>query len=1495
MDRERSGVIQDAASRKNSVFLFNFIRSITLMKALKRGWRGFAYKILPKAFNVIVIFGLIFQPVGPAGISSTARAIESDATDVVTADEPASVAPEEEAEPEPEAKPEEKPAPVVEEKEAVPVVSEESLEEAPAVPVVVAPVDEPETLPATEEVPAVEETVPGVVPADPVETPAAEIVPSEVDTPEVEQNGSKPDTNTEDLSGQVCLSDSADIKTSSADDWSVDEKAGKTETKEKVSLGVTYEFPLDRDVRVTFTCLPKNESLRASLSIERILASDIDLPAGVSVVGGYAYDIATKGMDNGDFKYDLVLPKSAGIDDADVVYVEKSADEVRGADLSESDLKEVDKDDVKNKADSLEAADLDHFTTFFVATYSDVSFDVEKGSYYQGETVYAKASGFNANKFYRIAVNPPGDNNSSYITGCFNPSSSDDILTGTYSLPSNAATGNNNWKVELMEFDYDDCHDIDIQKRSEDKFSVLTPPYTPTRICHATGSESNPFNVITPNTAGILMGHVGNGHQNGEDIIPPVPYYLPAGQNWVSGQAIWNNDCQATGGLRAVKVVDDQSDLTQWSFQLDHTGPIVQANANGVADFGQVVLGQHTITEIGLSSYSITSISGLGCTAVPNAPSALATVASGSTTECTFSNAIRRGSITIEKDAQPDDAQDFSFSGSLGIFSLDDDADLTLSNSKTANNLLPGNYSVTENSVPGWRIQGISCTGNNRSFRTDDSTTQVIALAPGENVRCVYTNIKEAYCGDGIVNQEREQCDGTAGIPSASFVCNESCQLELVEPKVGICHATDSQNNPYNFEQPNKSADVSGHDGHDGDVWFFGIANHAWGDIIPPFDYIGGSYPGQNWTPEGQAIWNNQCAVLIGSVKVNKYTDANGDGDYRDSGESLNGSASNSFRWTLDGTGSSVFGSTVNGVPKGSHMVSETGTSGYHFVGWFPTGSTQYSCAHPKGTVLPIGVEVASGQVIDITLCNARDTGKITIIKDAINNDAQDFSFTTTGGLGSFVLDDDGNNSTNNGGRSNTKVFMAVGTGTYTVTEASASNWQLTKLVCTSNQEEGAVTLEMATRTATIDLAAGEEVVCTFTNTKLGKIEGVKFDDKDGDGRRDEHENRLNGWKIFIDQNENSRYDDGEPSDTTSGNFWFFNLGAYAFEHLSPGTYTVCEEMQDGWYASLPVCRTVELAPGETETVDFANHQAARIVASKIMCADESELPNWGAHGGPNVTATTAQWWVNTHPSCKLVSDWNFQWSYDGVPNPGDNNTGDPLEGWTKFGPTTASGVAETMIPDLKGNQKVWVREMPKAGYLPFTGYPNVNPVSAEMYCHTDAINYDNWEWIDDPQYGETYHCVAWNVELGSISGQKWNDLNGNGERDCIASEEESEGDEKQACEYEPLLSGWTIYLDLNNDGDRDENEPSDVTGEDGSFEFTGLVPRHYVVREVMKSGWQQTANSCGVVEEEENPEENNNENARFFRPEPKPQDGTEVKPGSEVRCMIGNMELPSL
>ncbi len=182
--------------------------------------------------------------------------------------------------------------------------------------------------------------------------------------------------------------------------------------------------------------------------------------------------------------------------------------------------------------------------------------------------------------------------------------------------------------------------------------------------------------------------------------------------------------------------------------------------------------------------------------------------------------------------------------------------------------------------------------------------------------------------------------------------------------------------------------------------------------------------------------------------------------------------------------------------------------------------------------------------------------------------------------------------------------------------------------------------------------------------------------------------------------------------------------------------------------------------PGGTATdtakiVVESPYPVATVHAHKIVCTDENEMPKFGT-GGPDITEYTAEEWVATYDSCDLVKDWQFQWAPQGTPNP-DDPPYEPLYGeaegsWTTFGPTDEDGKATVYLTadDIAGKSFIWVREVLKEGYIPFTYGPNnetnADSHSAEMYCHVDVLNYDNYDRVDGIAVDNTYYCVAWNM-----------------------------------------------------------------------------------------------------------------------------------------------------
>jgi len=166
---------------------------------------------------------------------------------------------------------------------------------------------------------------------------------------------------------------------------------------------------------------------------------------------------------------------------------------------------------------------------------------------------------------------------------------------------------------------------------------------------------------------------------------------------------------------------------------------------------------------------------------------------------------------------------------------------------------------------------------------------------------------------------------------------------------------------------------------------------------------------------------------------------------------------------------------------------------------------------------------------------------------------------------------------------------------------------------------------------------------------------------------------------------------------------------------------------------TLAIVNTIESVPGVT------------VSATKIVCDYEDELPNWGkkAEGPVMITADTAQTWLDTDgkdTSCKIVPDWEFEWAASSAKNPGNDFVGTGGSDWTTF--TDAAVVPLTTV----NSASFWVREVLPADYIPFGGSNNRNDVSAELHCHKDGLNYDNYDRIDNPKVDETYHCVAWNV-----------------------------------------------------------------------------------------------------------------------------------------------------
>lgn len=115
-------------------------------------------------------------------------------------------------------------------------------------------------------------------------------------------------------------------------------------------------------------------------------------------------------------------------------------------------------------------------------------------------------------------------------------------------------------------------------------------------------------------------------------------------------------------------------------------------------------------------------------------------------------------------------------------------------------------------------------------------------------------------------------------------------------------------------------------------------------------------------------------------------------------------------------------------------------------------------------------------------------------------------------------------------------------------------------------------------------------------NESLGSIAGFKYDFDTEEG--------IEGWVMFIDENDNSLWDEGELTATTD------ETGAYLFSNLQPnGDYVVCETSDSDWTQITPAengCYMVELSGSEKDSIgnDFINQYTPAEEIEGCMDAD---------------------------------------------------------------------------------------------------------------------------------------------------------------------------------------------------------------------------------------------------------------------------------------------------
>jgi hypothetical protein len=576
---------------------------------------------------------------------------------------------------------------------------------------------------------------------------------------------------------------------------------------------------------------------------------------------------------------------------------------------------------------------------------------------------------------------------------------------------------------------------------------------------------------------------------------------------------------------------------------------------------------------------------------------------------------------------------------------------------------------------------------------------------------------------------------------------------------------------------------------------------------------------------------------------------------------------------------SSVFIDNVD--PSQNYTITESGPSGHTFTGG--TGSNcntvQDSVGTPDGQMFVSGIE--SGRPAVDAVCNFTNTeevGSITIEKDAVPNNLTDIGFTTSGsGVDDFTLDDDAGVDNADDTYGNEKTFSGLSAGTYTFMEDEVMGWDLTEITC---NQEASVQRDVDARTLSITLSSGEDVACKFRNEQHGQVvvnkitdpandttafpivlntdDGIDYSDPTpttvatdapatfivGHGSYSVSEQNVIGWREVTNNcddltiNGNTPLVDGVPTvSCTITNQMLASLTikkealpvdnqtfGFTTNNLTPATFGLSDNDNDPAQSS----RTFSnLMPGDTFTV--AEDSVTGWELTDLSCDDDAATATLGdrmisytPNAGDDVTCTF------TNTQLLSIGGIKYLWSENGIPQ----QTADSP--WT----------IELFIYDEDEEDFVYRSDTTTDSDDGSYSFSDLLPGIYQLRELLSEL--DGWTQTIIPaeitlEAGDIVNDADFeNFEHGSVSGYKWNDING----------------DFQKSENEPKLEGWEITLQKKNAEGAWEVFATTDTDSNGDYSFEGLtlletdngqnnstysVPEYRVCEEDRSPTWQQT------------------------------------------------------
>jgi len=590
-----------------------------------------------------------------------------------------------------------------------------------------------------------------------------------------------------------------------------------------------------------------------------------------------------------------------------------------------------------------------------------------------------------------------------------------------------------------------------------------------------------------------------------------------------------------------------------------------------------------------------------------------------------------------------------------------------------------------------------------------------------------------------------------------------------------------------------------------------------------------GTYTVESTIPTGFAATTpNSVSVTIGSggsasanfgfqgqgtVSGSVFDDINGDGIQQGAEPGLAGVTITLTNLNTSATETSVSvgdGSYLfTSVAAGSYTVAATTPSGFN-----PTTSTS------KAVVVTAGSSASANFGFQ-----EQSTVTGVIFNDHNGNGAQDPAESGITGITITLVKSGGGTSTTTSLGNGTYSFSGLSAGTYTVSSATPTGFTPT-----------------TTTSQIIVLAAGDSTSVNFGFQEQGVITGAVFNDVNGDGVQDPSETGLNGVTVTLKSSGGTTI----TSTTTLAN------GSYTFGSRDAATYIIEATTPSGFTPTTVTSVAVILPAGGSANASFGFQQTGTISGTVFSDVNGDGIkqpsePGLGtvtvtlkdsggtvlhtavtnSSGGYSftdqeagayvVTATTPTGFIATTATSQSVSlaaggagvaNFGFQQqgsisgnvfldlNGDGVQDVGESGIGGVTVTLSDSSTTSTAGDGSYIFRDKTAGSYTVTATTP-------TGFVATTQTTKTVVLMAGASVSANFGF----------------QQQGSISGNVFNDLNGNGVQDAA----------------EPGLSGVTV---LRKDSTGTTTLESTTTLAGGSYSFTGVDPGTYIIEVTTPTGF---------------------------------------------------------